>query len=168
MIAVLVLSMLASELRSTPALGQAEGRCRADERGPAFLVEIAGLKDTRGQVKLELYPANNRDFLANDNALIAAGKAFARTVAEPSTGPLALCIRAPRPGRYALSVLHDRDGNRRFTLATDGIGFSANPRLRAAKPKADMVAVTVGDTPVQLRIVMNYRTGLLGFGPLRP
>ena len=160
--------LMAPLLASTPDLGIAAGRCRAPETGSAFQVDVAGLKDRDGRLKLELYPANDQDFLADDNKLIMAGKPFARVdVTTPPDGPAQLCIRAPHAGRYALSLLHDRNSDRKFQLSTDGIGFSNNPKLGWSKPGANRVAVDVGDTPRRITIVMNYRHGL-GMRPERP
>ena len=153
--------MMATVLASSPDLGVAAGRCRTPETGPAFQVDVVGLKDRAGHLKLELYPANDQDFLADDNILIMAGKPFARVeVPTPQDGPVQLCIRAPHAGRYALSLLHDRNSDRRFQLSIDGIGFSNNPKLGWSKPDADRVAVDVGDAPRRISIVMNYRHGL--------
>lgn len=157
----------AQEVRSTPDLGKAEGRCRSPENGPSFLIEVEGLKDRSGLLRVELYPAREGDFLADDDELVRAGKTFARVeVPTPKYGTPTICIRAPRPGRYTLSILHDRDSNRRFGLSIDGVGFSNNPRLGLSKPKAAGAEVGVGSGPTRLRIVMNYRRGILSFGPL--
>jgi uncharacterized protein (DUF2141 family) len=162
-----IVALLFATIASSPTLGVEAGRCRAPENGPAFLVEVAGLKDRAGRLKLELYPADDGDFLADDNVLVAAGKPFARVeVATPAEGPVQLCIRAPAPGRYALSLLHDRNGDRKFELSSDGIGFSANPKLGWSKPAAKSVAIDVGDAPRRITIVMNYRHGL-GMRPER-
>lgn len=153
-------------LRSTPDLGKAEGRCRAGESGPAFLVEVQGLKDRTGNLKLEVYPANDRDFLADDNLLVAAGKTFRRVeVAVPASGNPTLCVRLPGPGRYGVTVLHDRDSNRKFGWRVDGIGFASNPRLGLGKPKAANASATAGNSPTRIEIVMNYQRGL-GMRPL--
>ena len=166
MIALLVLAAVQA-LASTPDLGKAAGRCRPGEQGPAFIVTAVGLKDRKGLLKVELYPANNADFLADDNVLIAAGKAFRRVeIAVPASGPVEICIRAPGPGVYALSVLHDRDGNRKFGLSVDGIGFAGNPKLGWSKPAAEAASVRVGAGPTATRVVLNYRQGLLSFGPI--
>ncbi|AZI36625.1 hypothetical protein NT2_05_01980 [Caenibius tardaugens NBRC 16725] len=162
------LLFFAAALQSTPDLGKAEGRCRANETGPAFLVEVGGLKDRKGQLKLEVYPANDKDFLQDDNILIMEHKVFRRVeVPVPARGPVQLCIRIPGPGTYAVSLLHDRDSNRKFGLSVDGIGFSNNPRLGMSKPKAAAVAISAGSTLTHVRIVMNYRSGLVSFSPLR-
>lgn len=166
MIGAVASLLLAASLRSSPALGKAEGQCRRGEEGPAFLVDVAGLKDRRGLLKLELYPANDDDFLQDDNILLIAGKVFRRVeIPVPQSGTVELCIRAPAAGTYALSLLHDRDGNHRFGLSVDGIGFGGNPKLGWSKPKAAAASVRAGPAPTRIRIVMNYRRGLLSFGP---
>jgi len=160
--------LMAVSLPSSPDLGMAAGRCRTPEAGPAFLVDVVGFKDRAGRLKLELYPANDHDFLADDNVLVAAGKAFARVeVPTPAEGNVRLCIRAPRAGRYALSLLHDRNGNRRFDLSSDGVGFAGNPKIGWGKPAASRASADVGEEPRQLTIVLNYRHGL-GVRPERP
>lgn len=163
---ILIILAAAQALASTPDLGKAAGRCRADESGPAFLVDVRGLKDRRGLLKLELYPDRDGDFLADDNVLLSAGKTFRRVeISVPATGPVEMCIRAPALGRYALSLLHDRDGDRHFALSSDGVGFAGNPKLGWSKPRASQASAVVGNGPTRLRIVMNYRRGLFSFGP---
>ena len=151
---------------STPDLGKAEGRCRPGEQGPALLVEVDGMKDLKGNLKLEVYPANDKDFLQDDNILISEGKVFRRV--EQAAGEGTLCVRIPGPGTYAVSVLHDRDANRKFGLSIDGIAFSGNPRLGMGKPKAAKSSVVVNGRGVsRIAVVMNYRRGLMTFAPLR-
>ncbi|MGF7149752.1 uncharacterized protein (DUF2141 family) [Sphingomonas zeicaulis] len=146
--------------------GKAGAACRAGEAGPAVRVLVTGLKDRDGLLRLELYPANDEDFLAPDKVLIAAGKPFKRVEQQvPSVEGTTMCIRAPASGRYALSVLHDRDGDGKFGFLRDGVGFSNNPRLGRRKPAAGAVALGIGPGVAQVQIVMNYRRGL-GFGPL--
>ena len=167
MMAAYALLLLGSHIHSSPDLGKAEGQCRTGENGPSFLVEVDGLKDRRGNLKLELYPANDDDFLEDDNILVSAGKTFRRVeVAVPPAGPVELCIRAPAPGLYALSLLHDRDANRKFGLSVDGIGFAGNPRLGFSKPRAAAASAWAGTGPTRIRIVLNYRHGLFSFGPM--
>ena len=155
-------------LRSSPDLGKAEGKCRPGESGPALQVEAVGLKDRTGNMKLEIYPANEQDFLADDNVLVAAGKTFRRVeVPVPQSGPVVLCVRTPGPGTYAVSVLHDRNGDRRFGWKIDGIGFSGNPKLGWGKPKASQSSVRVNGGGVsRISVVMNYKSGL-GVAPLK-
>lgn len=162
-------AIASAQVRSSPSLGIAEGRCRPNEPGPALLITVTGLKDRGGTIKAELYPANQEDFLQDDNVLVNAGKTFRRAVvAVPQSGPVEICLRAPSAGTFALSLLHDRDGNGRFGLSTDGVGFGANPDgLGPSKPRVAVARVTVGGgvTPVTVR--MMYRRGLFSFGPLK-
>jgi len=153
-----------------PELGKAEGRCRPNEAGPAFLVNVDGLRDRKGLLKLEVYPSNDKDFLADDNVLIDQGKTFRRVeVPVPQSGAVQLCIRVPSAGSYSLSLLHDRNSDHRFEYGfdEDGSGFSGNPKLHLSQPKAAATRVTAGSGLTPIKIVMNYRRGLLSFGPLK-
>lgn len=164
--ALLPLLAAAAPIPSTPDLGKAEGRCRANETGPAFLVHVKGLKDRTGNLKLEVYPANDKDFLADDNVLVAAGKTFRRVEVDvPNSGTPLLCVRVPGPGRYGVMLLHDRDSNRKFGWRVDGVGFASNPRLGLGKPKAAKASANAGSAPTRIDIVMNYQRGL-GMRPL--
>lgn len=159
--------LVAATIQSTPDLGMAEGRCRSNEPGPSFLVNVEGLKDRTGKLKLEVYPPRDSDFLADDNILISAGKVFRRVEQSiPASGPVQLCIRVPAAGSYAVSLLHDRDGNRKFGWRVDGIGFAGNPKLGWGKPAASAASAVARSGPTQIEIVMNYRRGL-GMRPIR-
>ena len=148
-------------------LGKAAGRCRANEPGPAVIITVTGLKDRSGLLRAELYAANDTDFLASDKELVRAGKLFHRVeMAIPPSGPVQLCIRVPAPGTYSLSLLHDRDSNRKFGLSSDGIGFPGNRKLGLSKPKAASAMVNAAKGLTDITIRMNYRRGLFSFGPL--
>ena len=153
--------LTAATIPSTPDLGKAEGRCRASETGPAFIVSVAGLRDRTGQLKLEVYPATDADFLADDNVLVAAGKTFRRVeVPVPASGPTELCVRVPRAGRYGVVVLHDRNSDRRFNWRVDGIGFAGNPRLGLAQPDVEEASALASSGRTSITIVMNYLRGM--------
>jgi uncharacterized protein (DUF2141 family) len=153
---------------STPELGKAEAQCRPNEQGPALLIAIDGLKDRKGRIKLEVYPSNDEDFLRDDNALVYQGKTFRRVEEDvPQNGPVVICARIPGPGAYSVMVLHDRDGNRKFGLSVDGIGFTGNPHLGWSKPKAAATRVNAGGGLTRTSVIMNYRNGLMSVGPLK-
>ena len=160
-----------AQVPSSPSLGIAEGRCRRDEAGPSLMITVTGLKDRQGTLKAELYPANDQDFLADDNILINAGKTFRRVVVDvPSGGPVRLCVRAPGPGPYGLTILHDRNGDRRFDKSYDGdgLGFGGNPTgLGPFKPKIAIGRVVVGVGPTPMTVRLLYRRGLVSFGPIK-
>lgn len=153
-------------LLSTPDLGKAEGRCRPNEQGPALLVEVVGLKDRRGRIKLEVYPPNDPDFLQDDNILVYHNKTFRRVEEDvPRDGAVNLCVRVPGPGVYSLMLLHDRNANRKFDLTVDGVGFGGNPHMGWHRPKASAARITAGPGLTHLSIVLNYFQGL-GMGPI--
>jgi uncharacterized protein (DUF2141 family) len=152
---------------SSPELGQAEGRCRPGEAGPALLIDVAGLKDRQGLIKAEVYPSVEGEFLADDNALVEQGKTFRRVEQDlPAAGQVTLCIRVPAPGAYSVVVLHDRDRSHKYGWFTDGVGFAGNPRLGWHKPSAAATRIVAGPGLTRTTIVMNYKHRL-GVAPIR-
>lgn len=156
-----LLLIAAAPVKPDPSLGKSEAACRANEAGPALIVAVTGLKDRKGLVRAELYPANDSDFLADDAVLINAQKLFRRVDLDlPASGPVTLCLRLPGAGRYSLSVLHDRNRNLKWDKLSDGLGFGGNPKLGWSKPKAAAASVFVGPGPTRTEVVMNYLSGL--------
>jgi len=166
----LVLPAIAAATITGPELGKAAGRCRVNEQGPALLVNALGLKDQKGWLKLEVYPSSDPDFLSDDNVLIDQGKTFRRVeIPVPAGSPPQLCIRLPSAGAYSVSLMHDRNMNHKFEhgFNEDGIAFGGNPKLRLSPPKAAEARVIAGSGLTTINIVMNYRRGLLSYGPLK-
>jgi len=164
---LIMLLAAAAQIESSPLLGVAAGRCRPNEPGPAFLVEAVGFRSRDGNVKLEAYPSNDTDFLADDSVLVSAGKIFRRVeIPIPRQGPVQLCIRVPRPGPYSLVLLHDVNANHRFNVSTDGLGFPNNPTLGWSRPSAVATRAIAGPGLTRIRIIMNYRRGF-SFRPLQ-
>jgi len=164
----IMLSMAAAPVPSSPELGKAEGLCRANETGPALMITADGLKDRRGTLKLEVYPPNDADFLQDDNTLVNSGKVFRRVEQQiPAAGPVTLCVRIPGPGVYSVTLLHDRDMNRKFGWTVDGIGFAGNPKLGWSKPHAAAARIAAGNGLTSGTITLNYRHGL-GVAPIHP
>jgi uncharacterized protein (DUF2141 family) len=157
----------AANVKTSPDLGKAAAACRPNEPGPALLVSVLGLKDRKGLLRLELYPANDTDFLAPDYILVGQGKTFGRVDREPlPAGDVTLCVRLPAAGRYGISLLHDRDRNLKFGLFSDGVGFPGTPRLTRSKPKVAQATVVAGAGLSRVAVTMQYLRGF-GFGPLK-
>lgn len=136
--------------------------------GPAIRVSVDGLKDRTGELKLELYPANEADFLKDDRDLIKEGKFFRRVrVPTPASGPVVLCIRVPTPGPYALLFTHNRDGRNKFNFWSDGAGFPSNTKLGRSRPKVAQGRIIVPEGVVSVDIKAQYLRGLGGFGPIQ-
>lgn len=134
--------------------------------GVPIRVVAEGMKDRAGRIKLELWPANESDFLREEKDLAKEGKFYARIVTSPpASGPVALCIRAPRAGRYGLVLTHDRDSNNKFGIFKDGVGVPGNQPLGRSKPKLANATVTAGPGGAQVTLQMQYLRGISGFGP---
>jgi len=169
-----VVPLLASSLLVASASAQTDARlagdvatCRTGEAGPALVAHIEGFRNREGNVRIELYPPVDGEFLGNSRLLLEAGKDFRRVdVPVPQSGPVILCIRAPHVGDYAVSVLHDRDRDGKFDKFSDGAGFGNNPRLGFSQPHAAAARLTVGPGVTETRIVLNYFHAL-SFSPLR-
>ncbi|WP_242097466.1 MULTISPECIES: DUF2141 domain-containing protein [unclassified Sphingomonas] len=164
--ALLAIAAFAGAAGAQPTmLGVDAAACTSGE-GPAIQANIEGLKDRKGELKLELYPPDEEDFLKDDNILIAQGKLFRRIrVSTPSSGPVSLCIRVPRPGRYALLFTHNRDGKNKFSFWSDGAGFPSNQRIGRARPKLAGALIEVGKGVVVTNIHAQYLHGIGGFSP---
>ncbi|OWK28477.1 DUF2141 domain-containing protein [Sphingomonas mucosissima] len=136
--------------------------------GPAFLVRIAGLKDRAGRMKVELYPATEADFLRPDADLLKEGKTFRRVWADvPAQGPVAMCIRAPAPGSYALIFTHQRKGIRKFDIWVDGVGVPGSTKIGRSKPRMEEARVAAGRGITTSEINVQYLRGLGGFATAR-
>lgn len=160
-------SAIAAPVKPNASLGKAQAICRANETGPVLLITAVGLKDHKGLLRAELYPNNDDDFLEDDAILINSGKVFRRVDLTLTPGPdPVLCMRIPSAGRYALSLLHDRDQNLKFDLTSDGIGFAGNRKLGLSKPRAADATVVASSGLTRIAVRMNYRNGLIGFGPI--
>lgn len=159
----LAVPILFVSFAAVPALAAPVGpdapRCASGAAAPALLVNVQGLKATRGTVRIQLYGANPADFLAKGKKL--------RRIDVPVTGTtMQVCMALPRPGKYAVAVRHDADANRKSGW-NDGGGFSRNPKisLTSLRPKHSQVAITVPGGIQRINVVMNYRRGL-SIGPL--
>ncbi len=134
-------------------LGADAGVCRSG--GQAVLVTVDGFRTRTGNVRVAIYGSDPRRFLARGQTL--------RKINVPVTasGPMRICVALPGPGRYAVAVRHDVNGNNRSDWS-DGGGFSRNPRvsLTNLRPNYDNVAINVGRGVTPVNVVLNYRFGL--------
>jgi len=133
--------------------------CVPGER--SIIVQVRGFKSGVGMVRAQLYGPDPADFLAS-------GKWVTRIERRREAGDvMRFCFPVAAPGRYAIAIRHDANDNGRSDW-NDGGGFSRNPGLSVfnMKPKFADVAVDVGNGPVTVDIVMQYRRGL-SIGPVR-
>ncbi|MFN3945062.1 MAG: DUF2141 domain-containing protein [Allosphingosinicella sp.] len=134
-------------------IGPDAAACRGG--GPAILVNVRGFKNATGTVRVQLHGDNAATWLER-------GKYMKRIeLPVPANGVMPVCVRVPGPGRYAIAVRHDMDGDGKMT-ANDGGGFSRNPRLSVSslRPRYQDVSFQVGEGVQSIDVVMNYRYGL--------
>lgn len=116
-------------------------------------VVVTGLRNTKGQV------------LA---CLTAQPKAFpdcrkdpaAREAIVPAATSVRIEFGAVPAGRYAISMIHDENANRKMDMALmmpkEGYGFSRDAPVRMGPPKFDKAAFDVSGATIQQTAKMRY------------
>jgi uncharacterized protein (DUF2141 family) len=158
--AVVAVLALATPLTAAhaAAAGIDPAACRADSHTPAVLVKVQGFKSISGNLRVQVYGSDPAQF-------VKGGERVLRADFPVRGAPAEVCIALPAPGRYAIAVRHDADGNGKGGV-NDGGGFSRNPGISLADalarrmPRYEDVAVMVGGGPRAIDIVLNYRQGL--------
>jgi uncharacterized protein (DUF2141 family) len=134
-------------------LGADAAICRSG--GQAVLVTVDGFRARTGNIRVAIYGSDPALFLARGRTL--------RKINVPVTGagPMRICVALPGPGRFAVAVRHDVNGNNHSDWS-DGGGFSRNPRvsLTNLRPRYENVAINVGRGVTPVNVVLNYRFGL--------
>lgn len=155
---------IASAPAASAQIGEDSDYCR-NGQGPAIQVNVQGLKDRSGELWLELYPVNESDYLRSDTDLVAEGKVFRRTRSRlPNAGNVAICVRVPQPGTYAVLLRHNRVGRDKFSFWSDGAGIPANRALVRSKPTIEQARVVAGAGITTVNVQMQYLHGF-GFSP---
>lgn len=121
---------------------------------PAVLVQVAGLKNGAGQVRVQAYGPGAAKYLKKGQ--------WAGRVDVPLNGrrSLDICLPLPAAGTYSVAVRHDSNANKKSDM-NDGAGFSRNPKLSLlGRPSFGQTAVAVVRGPAKIRVVVNYRQGM--------
>lgn len=126
--------------------------------GTAVLtVHLEGFRNDRGAAVVSLF-AGPKGFpdevdasVATVSAAIAAGQAMVTFADLPY-------------GEYAVSVLHDEDGDGNmattlFGAPREGFGFSGDPDYRFGHPAYDQVRFLLIEPQREMTIVVRYETG---------
>lgn len=143
--------------RALAALGLTAGGAllsAAAEPGAAVRVTVTDLRSSKGLVQACL-TADPRAFpdCSRDKA--------AHTLTVPAAEGVVLDFGRVAPGRYAISLLHDENGNGRADkslglIPKEGFGFSRDAPVRMGPPKFAAAAFDVDDEPVAHTIRMRY------------
>jgi uncharacterized protein (DUF2141 family) len=152
-LAAIAAALIPATAEAQTPLGPDAPACRSG--GPAILVNIKSFKAPTGIVRVQLHGSDASTWLERRKYM----KRIELPV--PPSGVMAVCVRVPGPGRYAVAVRHDVDGDGKMT-ADDGGGFSRNPRLTLTnlRPRYQDVSFNVGEGVQSIDVVMNYRFGL--------
>lgn len=126
---------------------------------PSVEVHVVGFKQATGTLGVSLY--------SSENYLKHHGKLRKIEVPVRLGGPIDVCIAVPKPGRYAVAVHHDLNGNDKKDRS-DGGGYSRNPRLSIfnLKPGFNSTGFNVGNGPARVSVQLLYANGLM-IGPAR-
>ncbi len=143
-----VLGLILGSFGVTPADANSNGR---------LTVEIAGLKNQRGQVCLKLY--NGSRGFPNGNQNVVQQRCV-----KLNSNPLAVTFGNVKAGSYAVAVIHDANSDNQANrnglgIPTEGFGFSRNPVIRTGAPKFGEAAVLVAGPNTNIQIQMRYLFG---------
>jgi uncharacterized protein (DUF2141 family) len=115
-------------------------------------VSVTGVKSSSGRVTVTLYLNEPKRFLSK-------GGAYGIARAPAQAGTTQVCIAIPGPGKYALAVYHDVDGDGRLDrnvigLPSEPFALSNNPPPRMAVPKIgpSLFTAGAGETSVTVRL----------------
>jgi uncharacterized protein (DUF2141 family) len=157
------LAMACAVVATAPAFAAPSGpfahACGAGVESPAMLVRVTGFKQRTGTIRVQLYGGDPARYFEKHSYLRRID------VPVPADGALDVCVPAPAPGTYAVSVRHDVDGAGK-TGREDGGGMSGNPELSLfdlmfkRKPAPEKVAVQVAHNVRVVPVVLNYIDGL--------
>lgn len=135
-------------LAATPAPGP-----QPTGPGGKVTLDVTGLRNTKGQVlacltaKPKAFPDCSKDPAAR-TAVVAAGASVRIEFGHVPAG------------RYAISLIHDENGNRKMDMAImmpkEGYGFSRNAPVSFGPPKFDKAAFDVSGDDVVQQAKMRY------------
>lgn len=121
--------------------------------GGDLSVELTGLRNARGTLMLCLStaPKHFPDCRADPAA---------RTILMPAAKAKDLTFKGVPAGTYALSVMHDENGNAKLDtmmrIPREGFGFSRNPVVRFGPPKFEQVRFAMPAGAHSVPIKMRY------------
>ena len=124
----------------------------APGKGPAVLVNVRGVKEASGKIRVQSYPAS-------PGAWLAKGRWLHRVESRANADSVSICIPVPSEGKYGIAVRHDRNGNGKTDISQDGGGFSNNPSisiLNLGKPSVNKVAFDAGPGITRITVNLKY------------
>jgi uncharacterized protein (DUF2141 family) len=115
-------------------------------------VSVSGMRTTRGQIVITIYPDAQKGFLKGAYKLAEQRLPVVLPVTHA-------CFVMPAPGNYAVALFGDVNDNDHFDLTllgtpAEGYGFSNNPHLVFGPPKIGKVRFPahIGDNQIDVRM----------------
>lgn len=129
------------------------GEPRVDTARVAVTANVASFRNTRGALGCRLY--------ATGAGFPEKGPFVAEQRVDISGRTASCTFRDLPPGRYALSVMHDENGNRKLDtnllgIPTEGYGVSNNKTYALSPPRWDESTFAVGREDVTVAIALRY------------
>lgn len=138
---------VAERIDRTHALGD----CAAPDSGPRVKAVLDNVRSGRGRVRLSLFGRDPGQWVR------AKGGKLLRFDVPATHGHMEVCMPLPDgPGVYALALYHDENADGKYSLASEGYGFSNNARAGLFGPPAHREAAFVAsgaitEVPIRLR-----------------
>jgi uncharacterized protein (DUF2141 family) len=132
-------------------IGNDMSKCTAGS-GPAVMVTVDGIESSEGKVRVQSYRGTKTDWLEK-------GKWINRVEAPARAGTMTFCLPVPASGTYGIAVRHDKNGNGKTDITSDGGAMSNNPSINIfnlGKPSYKKTAFEVGNGVKSIRIQMRY------------
>ena len=126
-------------------------KCRPGN-GPAVLVNLQGVKEASGNIRVQSYRGTQSEWLKK-------GAWLKRIEVPAQRGNMMFCVPIAESGTYAIAVRHDVNGNGKTDISTDGGGMSNNPSINIfnlGKPSYKKTAISVGEDVKTITIRMKY------------
>ncbi|RJY10312.1 DUF2141 domain-containing protein [Aurantiacibacter aquimixticola] len=120
--------------------------------GPAVWINITGIEETRGTLRIQLYRGTRDDWLER-------GRWLNRIEVPARAGSMQVCMPTPAAGTYAIAIRHDLNGNGRTDMTQDGGGMSNNPSINIfnlGRPGVDRTRFAMGREVKSMTIRMRY------------
>ncbi len=144
--------LLASTL-AMPIAARAQ-ECVGTAAGARLRLEVTHVRGAEGKMVMTVYPDDARRFLAPKGKLAR--------VRLPAQAPVTKgCFELPGPGRYAVAVYHDSNGNDRFDrtlvgMPAEGFGFSNDAPTVTGLPAFEAARFTVKAGETTIKIALRY------------
>lgn len=131
--------------------------CLAEEKSlskGSIIVEVNGLRSNEGEVRVNLY--DSKDGFPSDPE-----KALLTLVSKIENKRAMVVFKDIHIGNYAISVLHDENGNRKVDLnwlmiPKEGIGASNNPKISLGPPSFSDAKFKLSPEELDITITVQY------------